>query len=79
MRTIYGHYDRAGRKCQVKAIKIKAHRVDSRLIGTVRIDAAAETKLRQLCRESGLSARYLASQIIIQGADFVQFLEEDAE
>lgn len=60
----------------MKTIKIVSHKVEERLAGHVRLDAAAETKLRQLCRESGLSARYVASQIILQGADYVEFVHE---
>ena len=60
----------------MKKIMIAAHKVDERLCGHVRLMPEAEKRLRELCRETGLSARYMASQIIIQAADEVEVVEE---
>lgn len=53
-------------------IKIKVHKADTRLCGHVRLTPEAERILRELQVETGLSARFLASQIIIQAADDVE-------
>ena len=63
----------------MKRIKIIAHRVDERLCGHIRIDQEAERKLLQLARQTGLSKRYLASQIIIQGAELVEIEEGEQD
>ena len=61
-----------------KPIKIMVH-PDERLVGVVKITPEAERIVRQLCRQSGLSARYLVSEIIKQGADLVEFISPGAE
>lgn len=53
-------------------IKIKVHKADKRLCGHVRLTPEAERRLRMLQVETGLSGRFLASQIIIQAADDVE-------
>lgn len=55
-------------------IKITVHEPAERLTGLVKITPEAERVVRQLCRQSGLSARYLVSEIIKQGADLVEFV-----
>ena len=50
---------------------------DERLVGVVKITPEAERIVRQLCRQSGLSARYLVSEIIKQGADLVEFISPE--
>ena len=59
-----------------KPIKIKVHS-DERPVSVVRITPEAERIVRQLCRQSGLSARYLVSEIIKQGADLVEFVDAE--
>ena len=59
-----------------KTIRIKTHDVGERL-GNVKITPAAERVLRQLSRQSGLSIRYLVSEIVCQSADLVEFVNAD--
>lgn len=40
----------------------------------IRINGAAEKKLNELQRETGLSRSYIASQMIIQGSDMVDIV-----
>lgn len=63
----------------MKKIIIPYHKASESLCGHVRLAPDAERVVRELCRESGLSARHIASQIIIQGAEFVVFEEADKE
>ena len=60
-----------------KTIRIKTHDVGERLGGNVKITPAAERVLRQLSRQSGLSIRYLVSEIVCQSADLVEFVNAD--
>lgn len=53
-------------------IKIKVYKTDKRLCGHVRLTPEAEKRLRMLQIETGLSARFLASQIILQATDDVE-------
>lgn len=46
------------------------------MCGVVRLNEEAERLIRQLQRETGLSAKYIVSQIIIQGFDLVEIKEE---
>jgi len=57
-----------------KPIKLEVHKAET-LTGVVKLEPAAERKLKELCRETGLSARHVASQLIIQGADLVEIVE----
>lgn len=41
------------------------------------LDEEAERLVKQLQRETGLSAKYIVSQIIIQGFDLVEIKEEN--
>ncbi len=43
--------------------------------GVIRVDAQAEDILRQLSAQTGLTVKYIASQIIIQGAELVSVVE----
>lgn len=54
----------------------KVNRPSDNLIGTVKITPEAELVLKQIQRETGLSARHIASQIIIQAQDLIEVEEE---
>lgn len=43
----------------------------------VQISGEANTVLMGLCRATGLSVGHIVSQLIIQGADLVDIVEED--
>lgn len=45
------------------------------LIGLVRINAEAETALRDLSVQTGLTLREIASSLIVQAADRVEIVE----
>lgn len=53
----------------------KEEDLPSDLRGMVRITPEAETIVRELQRASGLSLRHIASEIIIQAADYVEIKE----
>ena len=60
------------------SIKLKVHRcpdVNDSLSGVIKITPEAEAIIKQLRRETGLSGRYILSQIIIQAADFIEIEE----
>lgn len=59
-------------------IVLEVHRLpkpSDDLIGQVKITEEAEIALRQIARESGLSLRQVASQMIIQAAPMVEIRE----
>lgn len=58
-------------------IVLTVHRPEPSFCGVVRLDKQAETLVRQLQRETGMSAKYIVSQIIIQGYDLVEVKEEE--
>ena len=59
------------------AIKIEVHKKEFESVcGVVRLDPKAERVLKELCNATGLSAKYLASQIIVQGADDIEIVEK---
>lgn len=60
----------------MKPIKIKVHEPADRLVGVVRIAPDAERTVQAPCRESGLSAKYIVSELIRQGADLVEFVPD---
>ena len=60
-----------------RKIILSVHRTERPICGVVRLDSQAETLVKQLQRETGLSARYIVSQIIIQGIDLVEIKEEN--
>lgn len=57
-------------------IVLNVYRPEKGMRGVVRLDEEAERLIRQLQRETGLSAKYIVSQIIIQGFDLVEIKEE---
>ena len=60
-----------------KKIILTVHRPETSFCGVVRLDPEAEALIKQLQRESGMSAKYIVSQIIIQGFDLVEIKEEE--
>ena len=57
-------------------IVLRAYRQNEKVGDAVRIMKKAQSVLEELMREHKLSARYIVSQIIIQGADFIEIEEE---
>ena len=55
-----------------KKIILTVHRPEPSFCGVVRLDPQAEALVKQLQRETGMSAKYIVSQIIIQGFDLVE-------
>lgn len=53
-------------------IILNVYRPEKGVCGVVRLDEEAEKRVKQLQRETGLSAKYIVSQIIIQGYDLVE-------
>ena len=53
-------------------IILNVYRPEKGVCGVVRLDEEAERLVKQLQRETGLSAKYIVSQIIIQGYDLVE-------
>lgn len=47
---------------------------DTNLCGVIRISPEAESILRRMCRESGVPISKIASAIIEQGAEYVEFV-----
>lgn len=60
-----------------KKIILTVHRPEPSFCGVVRLDPEAEALIKQLQRETGMSAKYIVSQIIIQGFDLVEIKEEE--
>lgn len=58
-------------------IVLTVHRPEPSFCGVVRLDKQAETLVKQLQRETGMSAKYIVSQIIIQGFDLVEIKEDN--
>ena len=58
-------------------IVLIVHRPKPSFCGVVRLDKQAEALVKQLQRETGMSAKYIVSQIIIQGYDLVEIKEEE--
>lgn len=59
-----------------KKITLTVHRPEKGVCGVVRLNEQAENLVKQLQRETGMSAKYIVSQIIIQGYDLVEIKEE---
>lgn len=57
-------------------IVLNVYRTERGVCGVVRLNEEAERRVKQLQRETGLSAKYIVSQIIIQGFDLVEIREE---
>ena len=53
-------------------IILNVYRPEKGVCGVVRLDEEAERLVKQLQLETGLSAKYIVSQIIIQGYDLVE-------
>ena len=58
-------------------IVLTVHCPEPCFCGVVRLDKQAEALVKQLQRETGMSAKYIVSQIIIQGYDLVEVKEEE--
>lgn len=57
-------------------IILSVYRPERDVCGVVRLNEEAERIVKQLQRETGMSAKYIVSQIIIQGFDLVEIKEE---
>ena len=53
-------------------IVLNVYRPEKGVCGVVRLDEEAERLVKQMQRETGLSAKYIVSQIIIQGYDLIE-------
>ena len=62
-----------------KKIILTVHRPEPSFCGVVKLDREAETLVRQLQKETGMTAKYIVSQIIIQGIDLVEIKEENEQ
>ena len=62
-----------------KKIILTVHRPEPSFCGVVRLDPQAKALVKQLQRETGMSAKYIVSQIIIQGIDLVEIKEENEQ
>lgn len=60
-----------------KKIILTVHRPEPSFCGVVRLDPQAEALVKQLQRETGMSAKYIVSQIIIQGFDLVEVARDE--
>ena len=60
-----------------KKIILTGHRPEPSFCGVVRLDPQAEALVKQLQRETGMSAKYIVSQIIIQGFDLVEVARDE--
>lgn len=58
-------------------IVLKAHKSKGTVGNVVKISKDAQKVLSTVMRETGLSAKYIVSQMIVQGADCVELVEED--
>ena len=58
-------------------IVLNVYRPDRGVCGVVRLDKEAERLVKQLQRETGLSAKYIVSQIIIQGYDLIEVKQNE--
>lgn len=58
-------------------IVLTVHRPEPSFCGVVRLDKQAEALVKQLQRETGMSAKYIVSQIIIQGFDLVEVARDE--
>lgn len=59
-----------------RKITLTVHHPEKGVCGVVRLNEQAEHLVKQLQRETGMSAKYIVSQIIIQGYDLVEIKEE---
>ena len=59
-----------------KKIILTVHRPEPSFCGVVKLDREAETLVKQLQRETDMTAKYIVSQIVIQGYHFLEIKEE---
>lgn len=59
-----------------KKIILRVHRANDTVGEIVRISKEAQKRLSMAMRDTGCSARYIVSQLIIQGCDFIEVEEE---
>ena len=57
-------------------IVLKAHKSKGTVGNVVKISKEAQKALSTVMRETGLSAKYIVSHIVIQGYDFLEIKEE---
>ena len=57
-------------------IVLKAQKSKGTVGNVVKISKEAQKALSTVMRETGLSAKYIVSQIVIQGYDFLEIKEE---
>lgn len=60
-----------------KKIILTVHRPEPSFCRVVRLDPQAEALVKRLQRETGMSAKYIVSQIIIQGFDLVEVARDE--
>lgn len=60
----------------IKLCVHKVPRASENLIGTIKITPEAETIIKQLSRETGLSGRSIVSQIVVQASDMIEIVED---
>ena len=53
-------------------IILNVYRPEKEVCGVVRLNEEAERLVKQLQRETGMSTKYIVSQIIIQGYDLIE-------
>ena len=58
-------------------IPCKKPACSANLCGIIRVSPEAESILRRMCRESGLPLSKIASAIIEQGAELVEFVQPE--
>lgn len=58
-------------------IILKARRKQQDVGTVVRIDDMAQETLLTIMRQTGLTAKYIVSQMIVQGADLIELQEEE--
>lgn len=59
-----------------KKIVLKVHRTRDAVGEVVRISKEAQKRLSMAMHDTGCSAGYIVSQLIIQGCDFIEVEEE---
>lgn len=58
-------------------IILKAYKRREAVGEVVKINEEAQRVLSTIMRENNLTAKYIVSQMIIQGADFIELVEEE--
>ncbi len=65
------------RRIQTSKIILKAYKRREAVGEVVKISEEAQRVLSTIMRENNLTAKYIVSQMIIQGADFIELVEEE--